>query len=440
MSDLKKLRVTRRNAKAALTRIGTSIIYAIDNRRPIEELRVAVKRLETAFAEVVDKHEKLTECIEEEEIFEKEEKWLNEVQRDFLELETKAKDYVIEGQTVHEEEKTVAQGSSVQVDDSVEELNEETQNGNEQLHKVKCEQLLHNFDNKQFSCKYKFDKPKMPVFFGDVRDYGTFKSDFKHSIESGYSKEIPYHFYAIVSRVNHWTLLKSQKSLRGKLNQEFGSLSAYVDTEGVVRVGGRIKKSTDISYDMKNPVLIPYEAPISKMIVGFYHGLAHSGVASTVAKVRAKYWIIRAHRIAKSTKFNCVICRREARTESQFMADLPKERDVFPALVPRSKWKIEKRNVRVGDIVVVQDINVVRGKWRIGRIVEVFPGSDGRIRNVRIRSEGITLQRPITKFVVILPFEEAGGLNKIIQFLATYWTSFKYFADATVNLCSTSPI
>ncbi|KAG1650686.1 hypothetical protein GQR58_027818 [Nymphon striatum] len=182
MSDLKKLRVTRRNAKAALTRIGTSIIYAIDNRRPIEELRVAVKRLETAFAEVVDKHEKLTECIEEEEIFEKEEKWLNEVQRDFLELETKAKDYVIEGQTENEEEKTVAQGSSVQGDDSV------VMNGNEQLQKVKCEQLLHNFDNKQFSCKYKFDKPKMPVFFGDVRDYGTFKSDFKHSIESVYSK------------------------------------------------------------------------------------------------------------------------------------------------------------------------------------------------------------------------------------------------------------
>ncbi|KAG1650305.1 hypothetical protein GQR58_028141 [Nymphon striatum] len=178
----KKLRVTRRNAKAALTRIGTSIIYAIDNRRPIEELRVAVKRLETAFAEVVDKHEKLTECIEEEEIFEKEEKWLNEVQRDFLELETKANDYVIEGQTKNEEEKTVAQGSSVQGDDSV------VMNGNEQLQKVKCEQLLHDFDNKQFSCKYKFDKPKMPVFFGDVRDYGTFKSDFKHSIESVYSK------------------------------------------------------------------------------------------------------------------------------------------------------------------------------------------------------------------------------------------------------------
>jgi hypothetical protein len=35
---------------------------------------------------------------------------------------------------------------------------------------------------------FRIEKPKMPIFAGDVREYGTFKSDFKHLVESRYSK------------------------------------------------------------------------------------------------------------------------------------------------------------------------------------------------------------------------------------------------------------
>ena len=46
-------------------------------------------------------------------------------------------------------------------------------------------------------------------------------------------------------------------------------------------------------------------------------------------------------------------------------------RDVFPLLVPRKKWNSERRNVRVNDVVVVQDGTAIRGKWRVGRVIEV---------------------------------------------------------------------
>ena len=47
-------------------------------------------------------------------------------------------------------------------------------------------------------------------------------------------------------------------------------------------------------------------------------------MAATVAKTRTKYWIVRAHNLAKSIKFRCVVCREiRARVESQVMADLP---------------------------------------------------------------------------------------------------------------------
>ena len=80
-------------------------------------------------------------------------------------------------------------------------------------------------------------------------------------------------------------------------------------------------------------------------------------------------------------------------------------RDVFPLLVPRRKWNAEKRNVRIDDVVMVADHNAVRGKWTIGRIVHVYPGTDGKIRNVKVKTVDTELTRPITKIVVIYPSE-----------------------------------
>ena len=37
-------------------------------------------------------------------------------------------------------------------------------------------------------CGFKMEKPKMPRFSGDVREYSIFRDDFKHAIESRYSK------------------------------------------------------------------------------------------------------------------------------------------------------------------------------------------------------------------------------------------------------------
>ena len=80
-------------------------------------------------------------------------------------------------------------------------------------------------------------------------------------------------------------------------------------------------------------------------------------------------------------------------------------RDLFPLLVPRKKWNTERRNVRVDDIVTVADPNAVRGKWTIGRVMSIYPGSDGKIRNVKVKTSTSEYQMPITKIVVICPAE-----------------------------------
>ena len=80
-------------------------------------------------------------------------------------------------------------------------------------------------------------------------------------------------------------------------------------------------------------------------------------------------------------------------------------RDVFLSLVPRKQWQVERRNVRPDDIVVVADSNAVRGKWSIGRVVEVHPGPDGRVRNVKVKTSTGQYSRPVTKIAVIHPVE-----------------------------------
>ena len=81
------------------------------------------------------------------------------------------------------------------------------------------------------------------------------------------------------------------------------------------------------------------------------------------------------------------------------------KRDVFPLLLPRKKWNVVKRNVKVDDFVIVSDNNAVRGKWIIGRIIEVYPGQDGNVRNVKVRTPSGEYSRSITKIVVIQPAE-----------------------------------
>ncbi|XP_075162761.1 uncharacterized protein LOC142235393 [Haematobia irritans] len=52
----------------------------------------------------------------------------------------------------------------------------------------------------------------------------------------------------------------------------------------------------------------------------------------------------------------------------------------------RSKWKTEKLNLKVNDMVVVRDDNLAPNEWRLGRITKVFPGVDEKVRVAEIQT------------------------------------------------------
>lgn len=87
------------------------------------------------------------------------------------------------------------------------------------------------------------------------------------------------------------------------------SLDPVLDPEGRLIVGGRLK-SADVSEQSKHPTIIPFDHPVSRLIVQEEHDKAHLGVEWVIANVRRRYWITRIRRLAKGIAHKCVKCKR----------------------------------------------------------------------------------------------------------------------------------
>ncbi|XP_065082630.1 uncharacterized protein LOC135705008 [Ochlerotatus camptorhynchus] len=80
-------------------------------------------------------------------------------------------------------------------------------------------------------------------------------------------------------------------------------------------------------------------------------------------------------------------------------------RDYLNTLQPRKKNRQENPNIREDMIVLLHDRNQPPLNWKLGRIVAVYPGTDGLVRAVDVFVNGTTDRRPINK-VSILPIED----------------------------------
>lgn len=80
-------------------------------------------------------------------------------------------------------------------------------------------------------------------------------------------------------------------------------------------------------------------------------------------------------------------------------------------LTARNKWLEAHRNIKTGDMVVIQEDNLPVGKWSMGRVAETHPGNDGLVRVVTLKTKNGYIKRPITKLSV-LPIESSTPENK----------------------------
>ena len=82
--------------------------------------------------------------------------------------------------------------------------------------------------------------------------------------------------------------------------------------------------------------------------------------------------------------------------------------EFLATLNTRKKWREKKDNLKVGDVVLVVDQNAPRGQWPLGRVEEVFPGQDGRVRVVQVSTRGHKFTRPITRLCPLNVSDDRG--------------------------------
>ena len=227
--NVKLAKINRRAGKAALTRCGRTLVHLVEHKRPSNEVRDGLIKVNNAFENLVAKHELYTALLTDDDEFEKEESWLQESQNYYLKLDVDAKCYIesinLPAQASNESELGESSASgmigmqstknaelsdmsqSTSVDMNQETASDASNNVVEntsqkepiitaQVNETSNSQNVVNVENKteigtvydSKSCGFQMEKPKLPKFSGDVREYAIFRADFKHAIETRYSK------------------------------------------------------------------------------------------------------------------------------------------------------------------------------------------------------------------------------------------------------------
>ena len=88
------------------------------------------------------------------------------------------------------------------------------------------------------------------------------------------------------------------------------SLSLLEDKNGFLRLKGRFANS-NLLYSERHPVLRSKESYFTQLVIWDAHKASmHHGVESTLARVRANYWIVKGRKSVKEVIRKCVICKR----------------------------------------------------------------------------------------------------------------------------------
>ncbi|XP_062603957.1 uncharacterized protein LOC134265758 [Saccostrea cucullata] len=139
-------------------------------------------------------------------------------------------------------------------------------------------------------------------------------------------------------------------------NSNIIPLNPFLDCDGTIRVGGRLKNAY-LRQNELHPIILPGRSYVAKLIVMSCHEkVFHQGRHISEGAVRSSgYWITGCKRLVSSLIYQCVTCRKlHGKEQNQLMADLPKDRlmvgapflnigvDVF------GPWQVVTRKTRGG--------------------------------------------------------------------------------------------
>ncbi|XP_053949452.1 uncharacterized protein LOC128857733 [Anastrepha ludens] len=114
-----------------------------------------------------------------------------------------------------------------------------------------------------------------------------------------------------------------------KLNSssKLHSLNPFIDSFGLLRVGGRLQNSL-LDFEAKHPPLLPKHHPVTNAIIDHFHRkYLHAGPQSVLASIRQQYWPIGGRKTVASVINKCIRCfRLKPIIYEHIMGSLPADR------------------------------------------------------------------------------------------------------------------
>ena len=90
------------------------------------------------------------------------------------------------------------------------------------------------------------------------------------------------------------------------------NLNLFLDEYGVIRCKGRLGNCKFLTFEVKNPILLPKNSKLSQLLVNnFLEECKHLGTASTLAKLRnSGFWLPQGRSVIKKVLQNCITCKK----------------------------------------------------------------------------------------------------------------------------------
>ncbi|XP_066592054.1 uncharacterized protein [Prorops nasuta] len=123
------------------------------------------------------------------------------------------------------------------------------------------------------------------------------------------------------------TELQQLKTRDRNLMGKFARLSPFLDEHNIIRVGGRLHKST-LTFAQKHPILLPGSHPLTDAIIRETHEKNfHTGVLTTLSLIRQNFWILDGRNRVRKVINKCVRCIRFRPDTTHYkMGNLPSSR------------------------------------------------------------------------------------------------------------------
>ena len=165
-------------------------------------------------------------------------------------------------------------------------------------------------------------------FVRNCRSKGS-QSKMFHPLSTTELKEAECHWIGVVQNA----YFREEISALGKQcplppSSRLKALRPFIDTKGLLRVGGRQEMSQGISYEVQHPLILHGKHPLACLIIHTEHvHLLHAGPTLLSASLITRYHIVKGHMIIRSVYRQCIVCRRHSvKPKPQMMGQLSIER------------------------------------------------------------------------------------------------------------------